>query len=92
VESEKAYSYGVIVIIKTMDEKKKPEPKLDTKTKVVTIPGQKSAQDTSNWDDKAFGTPRGRDLIPALAKEAKDPSQIKNHIDPASRKKRPSAK
>ena len=71
-----------------MEDKKKPKPKLAPKTLVVKIPGQKSAQDTSNWEDKFFGTPKGRDLIPAMADITKDPNYIrgirepKDHIGP----------
>lgn len=71
-----------------MEEAKNPKPTKPTKKVVITIPGQKSAQDTSNWDDKNFGTPQGRDLIPNMADLSKDPYYIqgkrqpKDHIGP----------
>ena len=65
-----------------MEDKKKPKPKLEPKTLVVKIPGQKSAQDTSNWEDKSFGTPKGRDLIPAMADVSKDPNYTRSHREP----------
>ena len=71
-----------------MDEKKKAKIRRQPRARVVTIPGQKSAQDTSNWDDKSFGTPNKRDLIPTFADYSKDPNYMqgrklpKDHIGP----------
>ncbi len=65
-----------------MDNVKKPKSKKTIKAVKVTIPGQKSAVDTTNWDDKSFGTPQGRDLIPVMAEKVKDPNYVPDHRPP----------
>lgn len=63
---------------------KKP---LNTAKKSV-LPAQASAQDTSNWDDKAFSTPSGRDVIGNHIKREKSPFLSDPNYKPKKRQPR----
>jgi hypothetical protein len=46
-----------------MSDKNDDKPQDKQPTKPVSVPLQKSPQDTSNWDERAFTTPTDRIVI-----------------------------